>query len=320
MKVSVAMCTYNGEKFLREQLNSILQQTVSVDEIVICDDRSTDHTFEILKEYQQKYPAKIRLYLNEENLRSVKNFEKAIRLCTNDIIFLSDQDDVWLPEKVETVWNYFEKNPNIQVVDTNGFGINENSERLDVLTIWDIISIIKNKNSKFDDYKTLAFVSNFATGAAMAFRKEFLQEILPIPVVEQLHHDEWIALMASAQKKFYFLDQKLFKYRSHSQQLAGGVFYQNTPKEIQKQTNLFDLYNENRDFEYYKNILKRLAESYHKNKKILSTKPTRRYIFENNINEAKNLFFTFENELKKKYPTRYFLLKFADKFSGKRKL
>ena len=101
MKISVALCTYNGEKFLKKQIDSILSQTIKVDEIVVCDDRSQDGTHDILNGYQSQYPDVFRVFINDENLRSVKNFEKAISKCTGDLIFLSDQDDIWIPEKVE---------------------------------------------------------------------------------------------------------------------------------------------------------------------------------------------------------------------------
>lgn len=99
MKTSVALCTYNGEKYIKEQLDSILNQTKKVDEIIVCDDCSSDKTVEILNHYSSTNPGLFKIYINEQNLRSVKNFEKAITLCTGDIIFLSDQDDFWVNEK-----------------------------------------------------------------------------------------------------------------------------------------------------------------------------------------------------------------------------
>jgi Glycosyltransferases involved in cell wall biogenesis len=96
MTTSVALCTFNGEKFLRQQIDSILNQSMKVDEIVVCDDRSKDATIDILNGYQKKYPSVFKIYQNESNLGSVKNFERAVSLCSNEIIFLSDQDDFWI--------------------------------------------------------------------------------------------------------------------------------------------------------------------------------------------------------------------------------
>lgn len=86
-KISVALCTYNGEKFIHQQIDSILNQSLKVDEIVVCDDGSTDETQNILAKYQNKYPSIFKIHINEKNLRSVKNFEKAISLCSGEIIF-----------------------------------------------------------------------------------------------------------------------------------------------------------------------------------------------------------------------------------------
>lgn len=100
--VSIAMTTYNGEKFIKKQLDSIINQTYKNLEIIICDDGSTDKTIDIIKEYQKK-DKRIKLYINEKNLGFSKNFEKAISLCKGDYIALSDQDDIWELDKIETM-------------------------------------------------------------------------------------------------------------------------------------------------------------------------------------------------------------------------
>ena len=95
MKISIAMCTYNGAEFLPAQLQSILTQSRPPDEIIICDDRSTDDTQALLKKFATESPIPIAVHINDHNLGSVKNFERTISLCTGDVIALSDQDDVW---------------------------------------------------------------------------------------------------------------------------------------------------------------------------------------------------------------------------------
>ena len=101
MKLSVALCTYNGEKFIAEQLESIARQTVLPDELIICDDRSADQTVQILHEFANKAPFPVSIYHNETTLGVIRNFEQAISLCKGEYIALADQDDVWLPEKIE---------------------------------------------------------------------------------------------------------------------------------------------------------------------------------------------------------------------------
>src|SRR5687768_2514416 len=102
MVISVALCTYNGAKFIAEQLESICKQTTPPNEIVICDDGSTDDTIACIDRVKKNHPAiDWKIKRNTANLGYVKNFEQAVLLTTGDIVFLSDQDDVWLPEKVQ---------------------------------------------------------------------------------------------------------------------------------------------------------------------------------------------------------------------------
>ena len=107
MKISVAMCTFNGAEFLPAQLESIFAQTRRPDEIVICDDGSSDETQQLLTKFAAKSPVPIALKLNQQNLGSVKNFEQAIKLCNGDVIALGDQDDVWRHDKLESIEHAF---------------------------------------------------------------------------------------------------------------------------------------------------------------------------------------------------------------------
>src|SRR6476620_1984679 len=129
MKISVAMCTYNGGRFISEQLQSIIDQELPVDEIVICDDGSKDDTFAVIEKFQTTFPGLIKLHINEVNLRVNKNFEKAISLCKGDFIFLSDQDDVWRKDKTKKILEVFEANPQLEGVFSNGDLITETGEK-----------------------------------------------------------------------------------------------------------------------------------------------------------------------------------------------
>jgi len=239
-KISVALCTYNGEKFLHQQIDSILNQTHKVDEIVVCDDCSTDNTHQILNDYQKRFPEIFRIYSNEKNLRSVKNFEKAISLCTGEIIFLSDQDDVWENNKVEIFNTFFALNKETDVLCSNGYIINENNQTQDLYTVWDVPEFLEENKQDIDYFKIFATIGNFATGAAMAIRRSFLNQVLPFPTIEGLHHDEWIALASAEQKKFAFLNKKLFSYRIHSEQQVGGISHQKNDASKEKLINRFD--------------------------------------------------------------------------------
>ncbi|GAA5100086.1 hypothetical protein GCM10023210_38190 [Chryseobacterium ginsengisoli] len=234
MTTSVALCTYNGGKFLKQQIDSILSQTLKVNEIIVCDDGSTDSTVEILNTYKKQYPDIFKIYINEKNLRSAKNFEKAISLCNNDIIFLSDQDDVWASEKVKTYCEFMRNHPNISVLCSNGFIIDDQNKKLEKYTIWDIPGFFKEKKESVNYYETIAFTSNIATGASMSIKREFIPNILPIPEITGFHHDEWIALIAASKAQFEILDDKLFSYRFHENQQVGGVFVEKNNADKKK--------------------------------------------------------------------------------------
>lgn len=319
MKTSVALCTYNGEKFLREQLDSILNQTKAVDEIVVCDDGSTDSTLQILEEYYQKNPDIFRIFKNEINLRSVKNFEKAISLCENEIIFLCDQDDFWIENKVETITNFFQKNPTINVVATNGFGIDDAGNLLEVHSLWDIPRFFQEENIEIDYFKIIAFAGNIATGASMALRKKFVKDVIPFPVIEEFHHDEWIALNAASNQSFEFLQEKLFKYRIHSQQQVGDVFLPKNDKSRQLLIQHFNFSVQDEKFKSFKFVLKRISKSYKKNN-ILSQEKNYEEISRKIKKDLEILYDEKKMQMKNLYPFKARLLNLSDKILNKRKL
>jgi glycosyltransferase involved in cell wall biosynthesis len=223
MSVSVAMCTYNGSRFLLEQLTSIANQTKSVDELVICDDCSTDDTIEIIKQFAKKVAFSVRIFVNATNLGSNRNFEKCLSLCQNDIIILSDQDDVWLPHKVEKICAYFTKNQDIEAVFSDAQVIDDQS-KLTGRTAWETVSFdykAQNlwKNGQAFDILLRGYV---VTGATLAIRKRILPEVLPIPMlIKELIHDGWIALWLSINNRIAMLDEPLVHYRQHTSQQVG---------------------------------------------------------------------------------------------------
>ena len=128
--ISVAMATYNGEKFLKEQLDSIFSQTMPIDELVICDDCSKDKTIEIIQSYQKRYP--IKLFQNEKNLGYKLNFKEAMDYCSGDFIFLCDQDDIWMKDKVEKMISKIQGNSKIQALASSFVYIDSKENELPV--------------------------------------------------------------------------------------------------------------------------------------------------------------------------------------------
>lgn len=295
--MSVAMCTYNGEKFIHEQIDSILNQTQKVDEIIVCDDGSTDKTIAILEKYSERNPKLFKIYQNKINLQSVKNFEKAINLCNGEIIFLSDQDDIWKANKVENYIKHFNKNPEISVLASNGYCIDDKSQVIKKYTIWDVPQFLKDANIEVNYYEIIAFIGNIATGASMAFRRSFVNTVIPFPVINKFHHDEWIALLSSKCNSFELLNEKYFYYRIHHNQQVGGVFYDKTEKTKTFLTSLFDVKNEKILFKIFRKRLRHLKSFVALNQSIDDDNFEE---FTNaNINDAKNQIELLNKKMKK---------------------
>jgi len=215
--ISVAMCTYNGSKYLEEQLNSIIHQTRQPDEIVICDDRSKDDSIEIAQRTLENWNGIIRIVRNEKNLGFVKNFEKAISFCHGDIIFLSDQDDVWKANKIEVIVKTFEKNPDAAMVFHDSELVDKNLHPL-FPSFWR--NTLAFDHSKFlaRNYKKLC-IDNIIQGSACAFRRKVFELAVPFP--EPAYHDEWLGLVALLIGEIIPVNKCLMQYRQDQNALGG---------------------------------------------------------------------------------------------------
>src|SRR5687767_11308751 len=193
VKISVAMCTYNGAQFLRAQLESIIAQSRRPDEIVVCDDCSTDDTPALLKQFAAESAIPVSVHFNEQNLGSVRNFEQAIRMCTGEVIALSDQDDVWREDKLQLIEQAFHKTPAAGVVFSDAEIVDENLNSLD-RRMWDAIGFDAHKRNLVAAGRTLEVLITgwTVTGATMAFRSEFVKLALPVPGGIAMIHDGWI--------------------------------------------------------------------------------------------------------------------------------
>lgn len=220
-RVSIAMCTYNGALFLKEQLESVLNQLTLPDELVICDDGSTDDTVEIIETFKAHSTFLVQLYKNETGtpLGSTRNFERAISLCSGDVILLSDQDDVWLPNKVSSLVEAIESGADIAFSNANL--VDEqlkplNRDLFDSLALSYYEKLLLKRGKLFE----VLIRRNIVTGAGMAFSSKYLKLVLPI----SLHwvHDGWIALLIAHQGKFKIINEKLFLYRQHSNNQIGA--------------------------------------------------------------------------------------------------
>lgn len=222
--ISVALCTYNGERYIHEQIDSIINQTVKVDEIVVCDDGSTDETLSIIESFRENTSVDIRIYRNETNLGVCANFQKAVNLCKGDIIFLSDQDDIWHNDKVKTIVNYFNHNKNKQVVFTDGNLIDGSGKTISNGTLWKCFGVNSKCLKQIEDgfgIEIFAF-ENRATGATMAIRRNFeYTSSFSRFCIDDILHDGALAMLALINNQLGYINKCLIDYRIHSNQECG---------------------------------------------------------------------------------------------------
>ncbi|MDR3061677.1 MAG: glycosyltransferase family 2 protein [Dysgonamonadaceae bacterium] len=203
--ISIAMTTYNGERYLREQLDSIYAQTLAPDEVIVVDDCSTDNTQNILKEYQQLYGLKY--YINERNLGVNKNFEKAISLCSGGYIALSDQDDVWMPYKLERSYQkLFTISSSVPALVS--------SARIDVDE--QLRSVTGSHPVPDSDSFLTTLLGHNSQGCSMMFNRALARKIIPIPPDKEIMFDLYIGLTAAMTGYKYYIGEPLFYYRHHS--------------------------------------------------------------------------------------------------------
>lgn len=324
MKTSVAICTYNGEKYIKEQLESILNQTHAIDEIIICDDGSNDKTIAIIEQIQIEHPNKIYINKNSENLGSTKNFEKAISICTGDYIFLSDQDDVWKINKVEKVVQHFLNHPSTEAVFTNGDLINDKNKKINSLTLWDSVFFMEKKLKKpILLFKLICSKRNMVTGATLCIKKEIKEFILPFPEIKKYYHDEWIAIIIASRNKLDYITDELISYRIHAKQQIGGKT-SNQKNAIKKHIKLSNhiLGNANpKSFQEYNQLMNAYYRNYLKFKEVSNnTKDDFPIKFNEIVNTNLKLFIKSKKSLKRKFPILYFFKNFIDKLRGKRQL
>jgi glycosyltransferase involved in cell wall biosynthesis len=220
MKLSVALCTYNGEQYLPEQLGSIREQSRLPDEVVICDDASNDRSLLIVQEFAEQVPFPVRIVANAANLGSTPNFDKAIGLCGGDVIVLADQDDIWRPHKLETLESSLKTNLNSGFVFSDAEIVDQDRKPFGY-TLWEAVGFASNEQDRFQSGEAFeALLKRYrVTGATMAFRSQYRNLIQPIPA--PWLHDAWIALLISSIAPCALVREPLIQYRQHGRQQLG---------------------------------------------------------------------------------------------------
>ncbi|OAA86942.1 glycosyltransferase family 2 protein [Clostridium ljungdahlii] len=209
-KISVLMATYNGEKYIEEQLNSLLVQSREIDELVIVDDYSTDATVCIIRDFIDKHKKNDSwvIYENEKNKGWKKNFHEGISLITGSVLFFCDQDDIWLTDKIECQMKILEQHPEIMVLASEE-------------TVW--YGGNKPEVTKLSDHATLEKIElgcnaeNYmiqCSGCTMAIRREYINRVLPY-YIDRCAHDDIFWKIGSLDGKCYFLHESTILHRIH---------------------------------------------------------------------------------------------------------
>lgn len=213
VSVSVCMATYNGGKTIAQQLNSIVEQLSQADELIIIDDCSSDNTILIVRQALANFSGSVTIEKNKTNLGPIKSFEKGLSLAKNDLIFLSDQDDVWFSNKVQIISNIYQQEHDAiilhdaHVVDKNGQVIDESWNHYNHNSVNQ--SVLGN------------LLKNGYTGAMMAISRNLVQASLPFPSNIEMH-DQWLFLVAKKNRmKISFIDQPLMNYVRHGDNYTG---------------------------------------------------------------------------------------------------
>ena len=234
-KIDILLATYNGEKFVKEQIESILNQTYENFNLIISDDASTDNTLNILEEYEKK-DTRIKVFKKEKNKGLIDNFEFLLKNVTSDYFMFSDQDDIWKKDKIEKSINKLnEENSGLVYTDLEIV-----DEKLNVIypSYWKYKQIYK-KIKKYNNFEAL-YLNNFVTGCTILAKSKYIKDILPLPRNSKfVLHDYWTALIISAKDKISYVEEPTIQYRQHKNNRVGSSRKSDQLENFEDLRNLF---------------------------------------------------------------------------------
>jgi len=302
--ISVVITTFNGEKYLSKQLNSIVNQTLLPDEIIICDDISTDCTVSILNEFKKNNDGriKIKIYINSQKKFFAKNFIDGVSFATSDIVVLSDQDDIWENNKLEVIKQIFDSNQKIKALNLSYDLIDENDN-----VIHNKYSIPQKNNKRLKRISWKKFIkSTNYPGMSMAIRKNLhFDSIIYLDNVNIPPHDWLYNEQASLTKGMYKYNQVLTHYRQHSSNTVGVIKNSEISSLLKNRLHSIDFYEKTHQFmlEKYKDdskkekFIRKLLECDSIRKENISNKKLLKIIFNYLFNFNKISFRTFAGDL-----------------------
>lgn len=260
--ISVAMTTFNGEKYIEKQIESIIHQSLPVDEIIVCDDGSTDHTVELLKKYD------VTLIQNFQNLGYKLNFKQAMEKCNGDYIFLCDQDDIWEKDKVKDMMHIMESHKNIHVL-ASSFTYIDGQDQMILTTLnkgYSNNNLYNKEVEKNDLVSVLTdefIYGNYFQGCALVMDKQ-TRDFVVHHFDDRLPHDWIISLYASIDGGMYFYNKSEFKYRIHSDNSIGvSTLNQSATQHVNRAYQFEERYQKARDALYVLDVLKSNCMDYY---------------------------------------------------------
>ncbi|MCH5296581.1 MAG: glycosyltransferase family 2 protein [Ruminococcus sp.] len=240
LSISVAVCTYNGETFIRKQIQSILEQSVPVDEIIICDDGSLDNTLTVAESILCDSSVKYKIEKNSPNVGVTKNFEKCIALCSGDLIFTADQDDIWKADKVEKMRRAFLEDESCVMAFSDANIVDAAGKEI-------MPSLYKKDGFLQGDFSYQKYIDeilrlNYTVyGCTMVFRRDFIFGIMPF-VESAANHDAWIMCCAGFFGNVTYVSEQLISYRIHGSNQVGSISGNKKWDSIIYQQDEFDRY------------------------------------------------------------------------------
>ena len=234
-KINILMATYNGRRYLKKQIDSILNQTFSDFRLLISDDASTDSTLKILEEYEKK-DSRVEIYSHEKNMGVVENFEFLINKVRSEYFMFADQDDVWEPDKIEKSLRKLEETAS-DLVYTDLEVVDNKLNQIEP-SFWKQKGFY-NKIIKYNNFESL-YLNNYINGCTMLCKSSWINEFLPLPKNSKyVIHDYWIALVVSHRGKMAYIEKPTIKYRQHGNNQVGSSRKSDTLETLDEIRNLF---------------------------------------------------------------------------------
>ena len=258
-KISIAMATCEGSAFVQEQLQSLAEQTRLPDELIICDDASTDQTVREIETFAQSAPFPVRLEGTQERKGSTANFERAISMCRGSLIFLADQDDLWATHKIETLAKNFENRPDVGLAFSNAEIVDETLTPIGD-DLWDALFFDASDQERVRQGEAPAVFARrvVAAGTTLAFRADFRDILFPFPDLPSVH-DAWVAFIIACRAPCALVNDPLIRYRLHGQNQIGirqrGLVDQFRQARAQVARNAFK-----EEFDFFSLALERLQD------------------------------------------------------------